>query len=304
MASLKGILDYFGDIKARKVDLLIKFGKNMPDEKYIKKMYQLRIGKPLNLSDPKTYTEKLQWLKLYDRKPEYTVLQDKFAVRDYVSKTIGSEYLIPLLGVWNNAKAIDFSTLPNQFVLKCNHDCASVTICRDKEKFNYEQTIQKLNYCLNQNYYYSGREWAYKDIKPVILAEQYMEEDHQETLTDYKFFCFSGKPKMVMLTSGEAHTRNRRNDLYDIDFNHLPIQRGNVQESDKVYTKPEGFETLVTLAEKLAGNIPFIRVDFYLIKGHPYFGEVAFYPSAGFSQFYPLEWEEKIGSWIQLPENR
>lgn len=302
MPKIKGIWEYLTDIKARKLDLLLKFGKNMSDERYLKKLYRIKMGRPLNLSDPQTYTEKLQWLKLYDRKPEYTVLQDKYAVRDYVAKTIGSEYLIPLLGVWEDAKDIDFTKLPDQFVLKCNHDSASVIICRDKTKLDYEKTREKLNECLRTNYYLSAREWAYKDIKPLIIAEKYMAMSNQETLTDYKFFCFSGKAKIVMLTSGEAHTRNRRNDLFDISFNRLPIQRGNVEGSNVLYNKPEKFDVLVSLAERIAGNIPFIRVDFYLIEDHPYFGEVAFYPSAGLSQFSPSEWEEKIGSWIKLPQ--
>ena len=167
---------------------------------------------------------------------------------------------------------------------------------------DYEITREKLNECLRTNYYLSAREWAYKDIKPLIIAEKYMAMSNQETLTDYKFFCFSGKAKVVMLTSGEAHTRSRRNDLFDISFNRLPIQRGNVEGSSVLYNKPEKFDVLVSLAERIAGNISFIRVDFYLIEDHPYFGEVAFYPSAGLSQFSPFEWEEKIGSWIKLPQ--
>ena len=190
---------------------------------------------------------------------------------------------------------------PDQFVLKCNHDCASVVICRDKATFDREKARAKLDACLRANYYYSSREWAYKDIKPLIIAEKYMSDGRSSTLTDYKFFCCSGKAKMVLLASGEAHTDQRRLDYFDMDFTPLPIRRGAMTGAGSRMEKPEGFDALVSLAEKIAGTIPFIRVDFYLVDGHPYFGEIAFYPSAGLAEFSPHEWEERVRSWIQLP---
>ena len=295
-------LNELTDIKTTRRKILHKYGKRMSDEKYLRKIYKLKTGRSLNLENPQTYTEKLQWLKLYDRNPLYTQMQDKYAVREYISNVIGSEYLIPLLGVWNNAYDIDFDKLPDQFVLKCNHDCASVVICKDKNKIDFENTRVNLNKCLQRNYYDNAREWAYKDIKPKIMAEKYMYDNCGSTLMDYKFFCFSGKAKMLMLTSGEAHTENRRFDFYDMQLNHLPIQRGKTKGAKGDFSKPEGFDLLVLLAEKVAGDIPFVRVDFYLINGHPYFGEVAFYPSAGLAEFHPYEWEKKVGDWIKLPQ--
>ena len=256
----------------------------------------------MNLDNPQTYTEKLQWLKLYDRQPKYTIMQDKYAVRDYVAETIGEEYLVPLLGVWNDANEINFDNLPNQFVLKCNHDCASVVVCRDKKTLDIEKTRSKLNTCLRNNYYKVGREWTYKNIKPLIIAEKYLSEKDELSLTDYKFFCFAGKALMLYVGTGEPHTDRQRIDYFDVDFNHLPIRREGISWADKTIIKPEGFNQLIDLAEKMAKGIPFIRVDFYLVDHHPYFGEVAFYPSAGFSEFVPYEWEKRIGNWIKLPQ--
>lgn len=301
MLSLKSIHYYLTDKEARQLKILHVFGKHLSDEEFTKRIYKIKVGKTLNLSQPKTYTEKLQWLKLYDRKPEYTVMQDKLAVREYISSKIGSEYLIPLLGVWNDANEIDFDALPNQFVLKCNHDCASVVICKDKACLDINQTKIKLNTCLHKNYYDSSREWAYKDIKPCIIAEKYMSNKGEAFLTDYKIFCFSGKARMLYVGTGQPHTDEQRIDYFDIDFNHLPIKRGSIPWSQTEIKKPEGFERLVSLAETLAGSIPFIRVDFYLVNNQPYFGEFAFYPSAGLAEFSPYEWEEKVGDWIQLP---
>lgn len=232
------------------------------------------------------------------------MMQDKYAVREFVKETIGEEYLIPLLGVWDSADDIDFDALPDQFVIKCNHDCASVMICREKNTFDTAEARKHLQACLQKNYYPDGREWAYKDIKPRIIAEKYMQNSGEETLTDYKFFCCSGTARMVLLASGEAHTSARRTDYYDMDFNLLPIRRGGMSCTSQAVSKPKGFDSLIPLAEKIAAGIPFVRVDLYLVEGHPYFGEVAFYPSGGMAEFRPHEWEERIGSWITLPDKQ
>lgn len=300
--NLSNILYYIKNGKARKIKLLHTVGSHLNDVTYSKLLYRISVGRHLNLKKPQTYTEKLQWLKLNDRRPEYTMMQDKYAVREYVANTIGNEYLIPLLGLWKDANDIDFQTLPDQFVLKCNHDCGSVIICRDKSQFNFDKAKERLNTCLSKNYYDSAREWAYKDIKPLILAEKYMSTYNEKTLTDYKFFCFSGKAKMLYVGTGEPHTDQQRIDYFDVEFNHLPIKRGSIPNANKTIEKPEGFEKLIPLVERIANNIPFIRVDFYIVDGHPYFGEIAFYPSAGLAEFSPYEWEERIGSWIQLPK--
>lgn len=304
MSKIKTIFELFADPKSLKLVLLKVFGKNMPDEKYLKMFYKIKTGHELDLDNPKTYTEKLQWIKLYDRRPEYTMMQDKYAIRKFIKETIGEEYLIPLLGVWDCADDIDFDSLPDQFVLKCNHDCASVMICREKSTFDTVEARKHLRTCLQKNYYPDGREWAYKDIKPKIIAEKYMQNGDEKTLTDYKFFCFSGTARMVLLASGQAHTPERRLNFYDIDFNLLPIRRGEMPSSENTVSKPDGFDDLVILAEKLSAGIPFVRVDFYLVEGHPYFGEVAFYPSGGMAEFKPREWEERVGDWIILPDKK
>ena len=303
MSKVKTLFELLANPKSLKMVLLKSFGKNIPDEKYLKMLYKLKTGHELNLDYPKTYTEKIQWLKLYDRRPEYTKMQDKYAVREFIKETIGEEYLIPLLGVWDRADDIDFDALPDQFVIKCNHDCASVIICRDKSTFDKAEAKRHLQDCLQKSYYPDGREWAYRDIKPKIIAEKYMQDSNEKTLTDYKFFCFSGIARLVLVTSGPAHTPERRVDFYDIDFNSLPIKRGEMSGSGHAAAikKPKGFDSLVQLAEKLSAGIPFVRMDFYLIEGHPFFGEVAFYPSGGMAEFKPYEWEERVGSWIILP---
>ena len=301
MASINSLMIIIKDPKERRLRILKTFRKWMSEEAYITSLYKLKVGRELDLANPRTYTEKIQWLKLYDRNPKYTMMQDKYLVREYVSKMIGDEYLIPLLGVWERVDDIDFNSLPNQFVLKCNHDCASVIICRDKTSFNVMVAKEKLNRCLKRDYSIAGGEWAYRDIKRRIIAEQYMHDNNEKTLNDYKFFCFSGKAKIVMITSGEAHTKERRLDFYDMDFNPLDIRRGEMLKSGQPINKPLGIDELIPLVEKIADGIPFVRVDFYLINGHPYFGEIAFYPSSGFAEFSPYEWEERIGSWIELP---
>ena len=304
MSKLNSLWMYLTDKKQREKRILEAKSKRMTDEEYLRKAFKIFNGRELNLENPQTYSEKIQWLKLYDRQPKYTVMQDKYAVREYVKEKIGEEYLIPLLGAWDKADDIDFDRLPKQFVLKCNHDCASVTICRDKGKFDKEKAREKLRKCLQRDYYLSGREWAYKNIKRKVIAEKYMEQKDGTDLTDYKFFCFSGKAKMLYVSSGQAHTQEYSVDFFNIDFEHLPIKRGEMASSQRKVTKPDGFEKLIPLVEKLAENIPFVRVDFYLIDGHPYFGEFAFYPSSGFSDFNPFEWEKKIGDWIKLPTKK
>ncbi len=219
-----------------------------------------------------------------------------------MAKAIGQEYLIPLLGVWSDARDIDFEKLPDIFVLKCNHDCASVVIYRDKKTFVFSKARIKLDTCLRRIYYDSSREWAYKDVKPMIMAEEYFHDNLEQSLTDSKFFCFSGNAIMLYVGIGELHTNQQRIDYFDKNYKHLPIKRGSIPNAKSIPVKPKNFDSLFPLIEKIAGDIPFICVDFYLVNGHPYFGEIAFYPSAGLAEFSPHEWEEQIGSWIQLPQ--
>lgn len=268
------------------------------DKAYLKLMYYLIFDKKLNLNNSKTFNEKLQWLKLYDRNPLYTKLVDKYEVRKYIAQTIGEEYLIPLIGVWDKFDDIDFSTLPNQFVLKCTHDSGGLVICKNKSKLDIEVARKKINKCLRRNYYYSGREWPYKDVKPRIVCEKYMVDESGVELKDYKFFCFDGEPKALFVATDRGI--DTRFDYFDMDFNHLPFMQ-HYKNGVKKITKPKGFDKMVELAKKLSGSIPHVRVDFYDINGKVYFGELTFYHFSGFEKFEPEEYDEIFGKWIKLP---
>lgn len=277
--------------------------KLMPAKLYLELMFRRRIGKKLNLDNPRTFNEKLQWLKLYDRRPEYTTMVDKYAVKKYIADIIGKEYIIPTLGVWKNFDEIDFSKLPNQFVLKCTHDSGGLVICRDKNKFDIESARKKINKSLNRNYYYAGREWPYKNVPPRIIAEQYMEDSETSELRDYKFFCFDGEPIYCQVISDRSTVETI--DFYDIKWIHQPFT--GLAVPPKPFGKipipiPKTFENMKKSAKLLSKNIPFVRVDFYEINGKMYFGELTFYPAAGFGKFSPDEWNQKIGNMINLPE--
>lgn len=270
----------------------------LTDEQYIKLYYRLRFGKQINLENPKTFNEKLQWLKLYDRKPEYTQMVDKVGAKDYVAQKMGEEYVIPTLGVWERFEDIDFDKLPNKFVLKCTHDSGGLVICKDKATMNVETSKEMINKCLHQSYYLHGREWPYKDVKPRIIAEKYL--DVLGGAVEYKIFCFNGEAKMVLVCKGAAHGGNRTNDFCDRQLNRFPFKSLNPCSTDKIEV-PAQLQEMLDFAEKLAGDIPQVRIDLYLVDGKIYFGEMTFFHNSGFCKFDPPEWDEKIGSWIKLP---
>ena len=245
------------------------------------------------MKNPKTYSEKMQWQKAYDHNPIYTKLADKYAVRDYVKEKVGEQYLIPLLGRWDRFEDIDFDTLPNQFVLKCNHDCASVIICRDKSTFDKEAARAKLTKSLKRNYYYGYAEWQYKDIIPCIIAEKYLHDVNSEELCDYKFQCFSGKPYSCRIDIGRF-TDHRRN-VYDMEWNLLPWQKGHYHNSDEAIDKPENYEEMVWVAERLSDGLRQVRVDLYNVGGRVYFGELTFTNGGGFEVFVPEEYDRVLG---------
>ena len=225
------------------------------------------MGKKLNLKNPKTYNEKLQWMKLYDRNPLYTRLVDKYEVKPYVAERIGQEYIIPTLGVWDRVEDIDFDALPDQFVLKCTHDSGGLVICRDKSKLNIEEAKRKLNKSLKNNFFYVGREWPYKNVKPRILAEAYMEDTATAELRDYKFFCFDGVVKaMFVATDRQKEGEEVKFDFYDADYNHLPFRQGH-PNANRPTEKPATFEQMRQLAEKLSRGLPQVRVDLYEVNG-------------------------------------
>jgi hypothetical protein len=272
------------------------------DKIFLEKIYQLTFHQKLSLDNPQTFNEKLQWLKLYDRNPLYTTLVDKYAVRQYIKDKIGEEYLIPLVGgPWMSFDQIDFDALPDQFVLKCTHDSGGLVICRDKSKLDVEVARTKISKSLKRNYYYQGREWPYKDVKPRIIAEECMNDTNSVCeLTDYKFFCFNGESKaMFIATDRSNNEKETKFDFFDMDFNHLPIINGH-PHADVVPGCPQCFNEMKMLADKLSKGIPQIRVDFYNVSGRIYFGELTLFHWSGMVPFSPEEWDYKFGEWIKL----
>lgn len=273
----------------------------MSDKMFIKLSYKYNMGKKLNLENPQTYNEKLQWLKLYDRNPKYTDMVDKYKVREYVSERIGEEHLIPLLGVWDDPKDIDFSKLPDQFVLKCNHDSGGIVICKDKSQLDIPGSVKFLQKQLRRNFFYRAREWPYKNIVRKVIAEQYMVDESGYELKDYKFFCFDGVCKFAFIATDRGI--DTRFDFFDKDFNHIPVKNGH-ENADKPLLKPATWEKMIQLAEKLSQGIPQVRVDLYDVFGQIYFGEMTFFHYGGKKPFKPEEWDYKFGEYIKLPSNR
>lgn len=273
----------------------------IPASWFLKVRYYWYMEKKLNLANPLTFNEKIQWLKLYNFKSKYTQMADKYEVRKYVAERIGEKYLIPHIGgPWDNFEDINLELLPNQFVLKCTHDSGTIVICSDKSKFDINSAREKLNKALNHNYYWRGREKPYKDIKPKIIAENYLVEDEGIELKDYKILVFNGKAKLSFVCS-ERFTRSKlKVTFFDLNWNKMPFER-SYPKSSILIDKPQNYELMIELAEILAKGIPFIRVDFYEVKGHVYFGEMTFYPGGGMESFNPKEWDAKLGEWLELP---
>ena len=301
---MQSIISYIKHPACLGDSLVRKFGQWLPDSTYIGLRYKFQMGKRLNLKKPKSFNEKLQWLKLHDQNPEYSKMVDKIMVKDYVSSLIGSEYVVPLLGVWEKPEDIDWDSLPNQFVLKANHAGGNngVVICRDKVSFDRTGAVTKLKRSLKEDVYHNLREWPYKNIHKRILAEQYIESaPGEEDLPDYKFFCFNGKVKALFVATERQNPNEEvKFDFFDPEFNHLPIRQGH--ENAKILPKkPESFEQMKQIAEKLSKGIPHVRVDFYEVKGKPVFGELTFCHFAGMVPFVPEEWDYKFGAWLSLP---
>ena len=282
---------------------VFKVGRFLPDKAWIQLKYKMFFGRFCGLNNPQTYNEKLQWLKLYNRKPEYTQMVDKYEVKKYISDLIGEEYIIPTLGIWDRFEDIDFDKLPNQFVLKCTHDSGGLVICQDKSKLDIVAARKKINKSLNRNYYYMHREWPYKDVKPRIIAEQYMVDESGYELKDYKFFCFDGEVKALFIATDRCvEGEETKFDFFDADFNHLPFTNGHPNANREI-KKPLSFDEMKALASKLSNGFPHLRVDFYDINGKIYFGELTFYHWSGLTPFVPEEWDYTFGSWIKLPFN-
>ena len=275
----------------------------LSDKAILSYKYKQAFGKELNLENPKSFSEKIQWLKLYGRTPLNKVMADKYLVKQYIAEKIGDEYVIPLLGVWDKPEDIDFESLPNRFVLKCNHNSGlGMVICKDKSKLDLIKVRKGLAAGLREDYFWCSREYAYKDIPRKIIAEAYMEDEKTQELRDYKFFCFNGEPKALYIASGRSKGEHSVTfDFFDMDFHHLPFTNGHPNFKQPV-EKPVCFDEMKRLAAILSVGEPHVRVDFYEVNGRVYFGEFTFSHMGGFMPFEPEEWDYKFGEWIDLPK--
>lgn len=282
--------------------LVQNYGSCLSDKAYIQLLFKYTMGYKLDLSNPRTYNEKLQWLKLYDRRNAYVSMVDKYAVKEFVKRTIGEQYVIPTIGEWNTPEQIEWEKLPEQFVLKTTMGGGStgVLICKDKKTLDIERAKKNLSKSLTQDLYRSLREWPYKNVPKKIIAEPYMEDAETKELADYKFFCFDGVVKALFIGT-ERGTGDVKFDYYDENFNHLDLIQQHPM-SGKEIRKPFNFELMKELASKLSSGIPHVRVDFYECNGRVYFGELTFYHHGGLVPFHPAKWDEVFGSWITLPE--
>lgn len=277
-----------------------KIFRIVPDRLFLKILYKIRTGQKLYLDNPQSFNEKLQWLKLYDRKPKYTVMVDKYEVRKYIKKTIGAEYLIPLLGVYSSYDDIDFAALPNKFVLKPSHTSGNIIFCKDKSEINYQALRSTVSTWINREYYWLHREWPYKDVKPRVICEEYMVDKSETALKDYRFYCFNGKPKLIQVNS-EKQNENYYINHFDLKWCEIDLPRTKRKVNPITPAKPDKLEKMIEISRILSRNIPFLRVDLYETEKGVYFGETTFFPMAGFIDFADPEDDYSLGSWVELP---
>lgn len=271
------------------------------DERYIKWFYYLVFGKRINLDNPTTYSEKLQWLKLHDKRDIYTQLVDKYRSRFYTEKLLGNQdNLIPLLGVWDSFDEIDFDKLPQQFVLKTNHDSQGVIVCKDKSLFDKDAARKKLTKCLKHNYFWNSREYPYKEVPRKIIAEKFMVDNRYGELRDYKFFCFNGKCEFFFIATGRS-TGNVMFDFFDRNLKTIPVVQGH-PHAPQLPDIPNNIEEMIAMAEKLGAGFPQIRIDLYNIDGKIYVGEYTIFHFGGLMPFEPESYDESFGKYIQLPK--
>ena len=274
----------------------------VPDSLYLKVLYRVIMGRKLNLRHPKEYNEKLQWLKLNDRKPEYSTMVDKYEVRGYIEDLLGDKYLIPCLGIYDSVDEIDIDALPERFVLKCTHDSGSVEICKDKSSFDIEGARHRLSQAMKRNYYATYREWPYKYVKPRVIAEGYLEGDEGD-LKDYKVMCFNGEAKIIEVhenrfVEGKVHTQT----FYDREWEIVPLTQVETVTVDKPSERPRQLEEILRLSELIAKDMYHPRIDWYIEGDKIYFGEITFFDGSGFESFSTPEMERMLGDMINLPE--
>lgn len=272
----------------------------IPDKLYLKLQYRHHFKKNLDLKNPITYNEKIQWLKLYDRRPEYITYVDKYEVRKFIKDSIGDDYLIPLIGVYDSVKEIDWNQLPDSFVLKCTHGSSCNIICRNKSELNIEQSKIKLENWMKKNWYWYGREWPYKDVIPRIICEEFLIQDDGEELRDYRFFCFKGEPRFITVDFSITDKKKTRRNLYDLSWNRMDAEISYPNENSYIVKKPERLEEMIRLSKIISTNIPHARIDFYYIRNKIYFGEITLYHQSGFGKIKPAEFDRIMGDWIEL----
>lgn len=295
---------YLNNPKDFLIGALVKLGGPLNDKLYLKMLYYLRMGKRLNLNKPQLFTEKIQWLKLYNRKPGYSLMVDKYEVKNIVSQMIGKAHIIPTLGVWEKPDDIEWGKLPYQFVLKTTHgggNCG-VIICKDKNKIDKEKVCKQLNMSFKQNLYKALREWPYKNVKKRIIAEQYMVDESGYELKDYKVFCFNGEPKMIDVDYNRS--LNHQRNLYTPEWERINATLGYPSDETKEISKPKALNEILNFARLLSKGIPHVRVDFYIINDTVYFGELTFFHGSGFEKTHPKSFDKKMGDWLVLPEKQ
>lgn len=293
---LKKVIELFKNPKKIKLYIIRKIGKKINDKKYLQLLYKIRFDKKIDFDNPKTFNEKLNWLKLYDRNDKYTMLADKYLVKEYVEKTIGKEYVIKNYKIWENVEDINLDELPCKFVMKCNHDSGGLIICKNKENINLEDVKDKLKRSLENNYFYYKREWPYKNIKPLILVEEFIEDKEMEDLRDYKFMCFNGVPKFVYIT---VKNDNIWENYYDMEFNPVEINHGFPRYKEE-FKKPENFDEMVKIAKQLSKDIPFVRIDLHNTDGKIYFGEFTFYDWGGLRPYSDEKYDKLLGDLLKI----
>ena len=269
------------------------------DKTFLRMYFWCNLGYKLNLKSPRTFNEKLNWLKIYNKHPEYSKMVDKKEAKEYVASIVGDKYIIPTLAVYDKVEDIDFEKLPKQFVLKCTHDSGGVVVCKDKSILDKGAAIRKLKKGLRSNFFTITREYPYKNVKPRIIAEQYMEDETGE-LRDYKFFCFNGEPKYMLLVSGRQAGK-KRFDYFDLNWNHLPVHDVGCPGAERLPAKPNNFEEMIFIAKKLSKGMTHVRVDLYNINCKIFFGELTFFDGSGLSVYDPREWDFKFGQFLKLP---
>ena len=277
------------------------FFPRMNDRLYLRLVYRGQFGRKLNLNAPKTFNEKMQWLKLNNHNPIYPSIVDKVSVKDFIKNSIGSQFLIPSIGVWDSFEEIDFSMLPNSFVLKCSHDSGGVIICKEKKSFDYKSAEETIKKAFKKNYYWVFREWPYKSIQPRILAEPYLTDESGVELKDYKLFTFNGKVEYIQVDYDRFTDHHRC--FYDRNWVRMPFTTCYPTDPDKEIQKPKNLDTMIEVAEELARVCeipPFLRVDLYNIQGRVLFGELTLYHGSGMERFYPEEWDFTLGKMIEL----